>query len=182
MAESQHIELVLPAFSGSEPYERMVRRAKDRKALNEGLASEIKELARSSPYSNIDDTARSLTAILSQSASEEKIRLDHTLLRLTNISRMIPLTSEVLRLSIQYQDDFALSPQDAIVFASVISDLQTIKKEDQRLFVTRNKGDFLNPDISDLLSTYSCKLLFTFENAVGYVRSVIRPPSTDPAK
>lgn len=174
LAESGEIELMLPAFCGGEPYESMIRRSRSRKALHDQLAAEIKELSRSSPYSSIDETARSLTAILSQSASEEKSRLDATLLRLINISRLIPLTSDVLELSITYQAEYGLSPQDAIVLASVVSDLQAQDQEGEKLFVTQNKTDFLNPDIADLLADNSCKLLFRFEDAVGYTRSILR--------
>lgn len=175
MAQAGDIQLILPAFCGGELYESMVRRSRDRKALHNQLAAEIKELARSSPYSNIDETARALSAVLSQSASEEKARLDDTLLRLIGISSLIPLTSDVLALAIKYQGEFGLSPQDAIVFASLISDLEVQNREDQKLFVTRNTGDFLNPDIADLLASNSCKLLFKFTDAVGYIRSVTDP-------
>lgn len=174
LAESSEIQLVIPAFSGGEPYERMVRRSRDRKALHDRLASEIRELSRSSPYTNIDDTARELTAILSESASDEKARLDAALLRLTNISTMIPLDNDVLRVSIAYQGQFALWAQDAIVFASVISHLQAVDPAQEKLFVTKNRNDFLNPDISDLLSSQRCKLLFRFTDALGYIQSVIR--------
>ena len=177
LAESGDIQLVLPAFCGGEPYESMIRRSRSRKTLHDQLAAEIKELSRSSPYSSIDETSRSLTAILSQSASEEKGRLDATLLRLIRISRLIPLTGDVLEFSITFQGQFGLSPQDAIVLASVISDLQAQDTKGESLFVTLNKTDFLNPDIADFLLGHSCKLLFKFEDAVGYTRSILR--STD---
>src|SRR5262245_59369800 len=92
LAESGDIQLAIPAFCGSEPYESMVRRCKERQIIHDQLAKEISELSRSSPYRDITKTARPVTAILSQSAREEKSRLDDTLLRLTKIARMIPLT------------------------------------------------------------------------------------------
>jgi len=115
-----------------------------------------------------------LTAILSESASDEKARLDAVLLRLTNISRMIPLDNDVLRVSIDYQGQFALGAQDAIVFASVISHLESLDPTEEKLLVTKNRNDFLNPDISDLLSSHNCKLLFRFTDAIGYIQSVLR--------
>ncbi|HJQ70583.1 MAG TPA: PIN domain-containing protein [Blastocatellia bacterium] len=174
LAESGEIQLVIPAFSGGEPYERMIRRSRDRKALHDRLAVEIKELSRSSPYTNIDDTSRELTAILSESASDEKARLDAVVLRLTNLSRMIPLDNDVLRISIGYQGQFALGIQDAIVFASVVSHLQSLDLTEEKLFVTKNRNDFLNPDISDVLSSHNCKLFFRFMQAIGYIESVLR--------
>ena len=174
LAESGEIRLTMPAFSGGEPYERMSRRSRDRKALHDRLAIEIQELSRSSPYTDIDDSARELNAILSQSASDEKARLDAVLLRLINVANIIPLDNEALRRSIGYQSQFALSPQDAIVFASVTSHLQSLEPAEEKVFVTKNKNDFVNPDIFDTLSPYNCKLLFNFTDAIGYIQSVLR--------
>ena len=180
LAEAGDIQLILPAFCGGEVYESMVRRSRDRKSLYDQLEREIQELSRSKPYSNIDETAGALIAVLSRSASEEKGRLDDALLRLIGISRLIPLTSDVLGLSVTYQGQFGLSPQDAIVFASIVSNLLPQNREDQKLFVTQNKGDFLNPAIANLLAANSCKLLFRFEDAVGYIRSILRSADNQP--
>ena len=90
LAESGEIQLVIPAFSGSEPYESMVRRSKDRQSIHGQLGKEIDELSRSSPYSGITESAEGITSILSKSVREEKSRLDETLLRLTQIARMPP--------------------------------------------------------------------------------------------
>ena len=174
LAESREVQLIIPAFSGSEPYESMIRRKNRRRELHDRLAAEIRELKRSSPYTGIDDTTRGLNVILSESASEEKARLDAAIVRLTNISTMIPLTSEVLRASIDYQGQFALGPQDAIVFASVVSHLQSLNSGEPKLFVTRNSRDFSNQDIKDLLLTHNCELLFRFADAAGYIQSRLR--------
>lgn len=172
LAESGDIQLVIPAYSCAEPYGRMFRRSTERKALLDRLTKEIKELSRSSPYTKIDDTARELTAILSESASDEKVRLDSVALRLVTLSRMIPLSSDVLQISIGYQDKFALDPQDAIVFASITNDLQTLEPSSEKLFVTRD-NDFLNPDVSDHLSSHNCKLFISFMKALDYIKSVL---------
>ena len=174
LAESGAIQLVIPAFCGGEPYESMVRRSKDRKSVRDQLAAEISELSRSAPYSDITNTAQAIITILSQSAADEKNRLDQTLLRLTKLARMIPLTNEVLAVSLRYQRQFGLSPQDAIVLASIISDLESVEPDFKKLFVTLDTSDFLDPKILKLMSAYGCKLLFRFDNAVGYVKSRVR--------
>jgi hypothetical protein len=149
----------------------MVRRSKDRQTVHDRLATEISELSRSAPYSDITNTAQPIITILSQSADDEKSRLDHTLLRLTKLARMIPLTNDVLAVSLTYQTQFHLSPQDAIVLASIMADLESVEQGLEKLFVTQNKSDFFDPDILELMSAYGCKVLFRFDNAVGYVRS-----------
>jgi len=174
LAESGDIQLAIPAFCGGEPYESMVRRSKDRRILHDHLAKEISELSRSLPYRDIAKTAQAVTEILSQSGGEEKSRLDDTLLRLTKIARMIPLTSDVLAVSLTYQKRFRLSPQDAIVLASIVGDLTLSDEDTEKLFVTQNKDDFVQPNINELMSAHGCKLLFRFDNAAGYVESIIR--------
>lgn len=125
-------------------------------------------------YSGITDSAEGITSILSKSVREEKSRLDETLLRLTQIARMLPLTGDVLTMSLTYQTKFTLSPQDAIVLASITTDLESFEQGSKKLFVTQNKSDFLDPDIRDLMSGHGCKLLFRFDNAVGYVESILK--------
>lgn len=174
LAESGAIQLVIPAFCGSEPYESMVRRSKDRQSVRDQLVAEINELSRSAPYTDITNTAEAIIAILSQSARDEKNRLDDTLLHLTEIARIIPLTSSVLAVSLTYQTRFHLSPQDAIVLASIAADLESVEHGLEKLFVTQNKTDFLEPDILKLMSAHGCKVLFRFDNAVGYVESIIK--------
>ena len=174
LAKSGAIQLVVPAFCGSEPYESMVRRSKDRQTVRDQLVAEINELSRSAPYSDITNTAQPIITILSQSGVDEKSRLDNTLLRLTKLARMIPLTNEVLAVSLTYQTQFHLSPQDAIVLASIMADLESVEHGLEKLFVTQNKSDFFDPDILQLMSAQGCKLLFRFDNAVRYVESITK--------
>lgn len=179
LAESSDIQLVIPAFCGSEPYDSMVRRLKHRKLIEDQLEKELSELSRSSPYGNITRTAEPIRDILSESHGEEKSRLDDTLHRLTKIARMIPLTSDVLAASLAYQTRFHLSPQDAIVLASIVEDLKSIEHGASKLFITQNTRDFLGSDILELMSAHGCKLLFRFDNAVGYVESIIKPKAKE---
>lgn len=182
LAKSGAIQLVVPAFCGSEPYESMVRRSKDRQIVHDRLATEISELSRSAPYSDITNTAEPIITILAQSADDEKSRLDNTLLRLMKLARVIPLTSDVLTLSLTYQIRFGLSPQDAIVLASIMADLESVEHGLEKLFVTQNKSDFFDPDILKLMSAHGCKVLFRFDNAVGYVESIIKHDRVDQSR
>jgi predicted nucleic acid-binding protein len=109
IAEAGRIRLVLPAYCAGEPYERLVRRARDRKALREKLAAEIRELSRSKPYGELAEASRELTSILAQSADQEKRRLETVLLRLLAVAEVIPLDSSLLETAIEFQPKFALS-------------------------------------------------------------------------
>jgi predicted nucleic acid-binding protein len=173
IAEAGRIRLVLPAYCAGEPYERLVRRARDRKALREKLAAEIRELSPSKPYGDLAEASRELTSILARSADQEKRRLETVLLRLLAVAEVIPLDSSILKAAIELQPKFALSPQDAIVFASVQTHLGSVPQDQPKLFLTKNSKDFLTPDIQERLDEMNCRVLVHFEDAVGYLRSTL---------
>jgi predicted nucleic acid-binding protein len=176
-AESGRINLLMPAFCGGEPYERMVRRAKDRKALRERLAQEVRELSRSQPYIDVSSLSRDLASILTKSAYEEKDRLDAALARIIKAAEIIPLDGPILGNALGLQVSLGLSPQDAIVFASVSANMNSSSASEQKVFITRDSKDLLTPDIEDILDQYNCKLLTRFSDGLGYIESMINPPS-----
>jgi predicted nucleic acid-binding protein len=175
--EAKRIRLLMPAFCGGEPYESMIRRAKDRRALQSRLDQEIRELSRSQPYIDIGTVSQDLTSILAKSADEEKIRLDAALMRIIEAAEIIPLDGLALRQSLDFQVNLGLSPQDAIVFASIMAHLEAAPLDEPKVLITKNAKDFLIPDIIDLLTPANCKLLTRFSDGVGYIESAITLPN-----
>ncbi|WP_217429931.1 hypothetical protein [Rugamonas rubra] len=49
LAEAGVVQLAMPAFSVGEPYETLVRRHRERRALANKLTDELKQLRRSAP-------------------------------------------------------------------------------------------------------------------------------------
>lgn len=170
LAESQAIDMAIPAFSIGEPYEAWVRRYKQRKELYNRLSLELQELSRSKPYQEVSKNFHEITALLVKSGEEEKQRLDDVLNRILDIARVIPIESKTIKASIIYQTSLNLSPQDAIVFASVINHLLETQNQ-SNCFITRNSKDFINPNIISELANYDCKLLTTFRGGLGYIAS-----------
>ena len=170
LSESGDICLVLPAFSIGEPYEAWVRRSKQRRGLHEQLITAIHELSRSRPYQGSSDELPELTDLLLRSDEEEKRRLDDTLQRILQTVGVIPIGLSIIRAAITFQESRSLSPQDSIVYASILDHLTTASEE-LRSFITKNSKDFANPDIENELTTYNCQLLTKFANGLGYVRS-----------
>ncbi len=164
------IRLVLPAFSIGEPYETWVRRSKRRREIHEDLTSAIRELSRSSPYEGASEHFHELTSILIRSGEEEKRRLDETLEKILQTVEVVPVGLSIIRAAINYQKKLYLSPQDSIVFASILDHLNTASPE-PCCFITKNSKDFANPDIENELTVNNCKLLTKFADGVGYVGS-----------
>ena len=170
LSESGDISLVLPAFSIGEPYEAWVRRSKQRLGLHEQLITAIHELSRSRPYQGSPDEFQKLTNLLRRSGEEEKLRLDDTLERILQTVEVIPIDLSTIRNAIAFQKSLDLSPQDSIVYASILDHLSTASAE-LRCFITKNSKDFANPDIENELTAYNCQLMTKFANGLGYIRS-----------
>lgn len=52
LCEADKAHLVIPAYSLIEPYETIIRYAKNRIKISNDLAMEVKQLSRSRPYKN----------------------------------------------------------------------------------------------------------------------------------
>lgn len=170
LSESREIKLALPAFSIGEPYEAWVRRYKQRAELHNRLSQEIRELSRSVPYEESSKELQEVTNVLVKSGEEEKQRLDDTISTILQIAEVIPIGLEIIKAAIQFQKTQNLSPQDSIVYASVLGHLANAADE-PKCFLTKNSKDFANPDIYGELNAYGCKLLTRFKDGLGYIQS-----------
>ena len=175
LSESGDIRLVLPAFSIGEPYEVLVRRAKQRRELHRQLRAEIHELSRSSPYRESAHEFQGLTDLLLKIGEEEKRRLDQTLERILQTVEVIPMGLSTIKAAITLEKSRSLSPQDALVYASILEHLGKEESDSFGCFITKNSKDFANPDIENDLAAHNCKLLTRFADGLGYVRSRLKP-------
>lgn len=170
LAESGDVNLVIPAFSVGEPYEALIRRIRRRVELRRQLIIEIRELSRSKPYSNLFQESNDITALLTSSGSEEKQRLDEVLSRILEVAEVITIRASTMKSAIEYQRSLKLSPQDSIVYASVLNHLSSIDSG-PKCFLNRNSKDFATPDIQEELARYDCQLIPSFEQGVGFIKA-----------
>ena len=175
LSESNKIQLVIPAYSLVEPYETLIRDATNRRKLSEPLSKELKQLSRSKPYKDAVDDLQKITAFLVQIQEDEKAKLSQALSRILATAEVIPLNAEILRSAISYQTSHSLSPQDAIVYASVLDHLSNSTVA-LKCFLNRNSKDFDAPDIVDTLLKGGCKMLFNFDKGYDYISNKITPP------
>lgn len=173
LSESGDIRLVLPAFSIGEPYETLERRAKQRRELHRQLSAAIRELSRSSPYRESAHEFRDITDLLIRSGEEENNRLNETLERILQTVEVIPIDSSTIRAAITLQKSRNLSPQDALIYASILDHLGKEESDSFGCFITKDAKDFATPDIKNDLEKYNCKLLTSFANGLEYVRTVV---------
>lgn len=173
--DNDELSLALPAFCVGEAYGRQIRRQREREDLQRRLSVELGELSRSPAYAGRLERVGEVSALLTESGEEERRRLESVLGELYKAATLITLDKVVAKEARCQQEDRGLGPQDALVYASVLGHLrfsgdELLQAERESCFVTRD-NDFADDDVRADLETLGCKLLFKFEDALGYVRS-----------
>jgi len=175
LAEEGAIRLSLPAYSLVEPHETLTRRHLDREALRSGVAKELAQLARSTPLAERAAASQEIVKLLVDSSEYETKRIEQVKQRLCNTSEILPLDVGVLQGAAQCQGKFDLSPQDSVVYSSIRAWLEG-NHAITSCFVSRNPGDFDDPDLRQDLATFNCKYFSSFEVALQYIRHAVGLP------
>ena len=172
LCETGKINLIIPAYCLAEPHEKLTRQANHRKELQRSLDNELVQLRRTKSYSNRVSSIQNIASLLVQSTEEEKVRFIKLRARFLNVAEIIPLTIDILREAANCEAPYDLDPQDAIVFASVISHLQK-NPSVASCFLNKNIKDFDTPDIEDALKKNKCKMLPRFDSGHNFIMSKI---------
>ncbi|NOQ35339.1 MAG: PIN domain-containing protein [Methylococcaceae bacterium] len=170
LCERKKANLILPAYSIAEPYETLIRRERNRKLLAQNIANELQQLSRTELYKTESDNYQTVASFLVKSGEEENERLLQTHKQLLEMAQIIPLEKDVFASALQLKIQFDFSPQDAMVYASVLQHLN-IHKFEKSCFLNKNSKDFDDPDIEESLMKNNCKLLFSFEKGFDYINS-----------
>lgn len=172
LAETGQVNLILPAFAIAEPFSSWVGRRRQRQQLHEKLGQELSELGRSEPYARARETFQDITKVLLISSKEEKSRLDAVIYRVLDQSHLIPIEVDVIKNAIEFQTKYKLSPQDSIIYASVLSHLSDGHK-DEKCFITKDSKDFASPDVIQGLSELGCVLATNFGQGYGIIHKYL---------
>ena len=169
--EREGAELALPVFCVGEAYEAFGRKRRERLELADRLRGELAQIVRSKPYADRSKELNELADLFRRSGQEQKARLDRVLDEVLGVGRLLPLDRDTHRKAVNYQKTRSLAPQDSVVYASVMEDLEK-STGSPSCFITRNSKDFVNPDIRDLdLANRSCTLLTNFTAGLGHVQA-----------
>lgn len=163
-------QLAIPAYSLIEPYETLVRRHNERTRIKRDLDKELKQMVRSPGLAERMARFEDMVGLLTDSAVEEASRLEEARSRLLGVAQVIPADAAVLASAVRYRALHALSPQDAVVYASVLADL-VAEGPERSCFLNRNTKDFGNPGIVQELLVRNCKLLPRFDSGLAYLLS-----------
>jgi len=176
MAEKNDIKLSLPAYSIVEPYESIIRRRKSRRKTYDALSRELADITRSMPFEEKANELAQLTGLLLQVGEVEQNEARTLISRLLKLATLIDLDTTILQDALSVQESLSLGPQDAVVFASIMSKVDADGAPS--CFITKNSKDFSDPVIVDQFEQRSCKLFFDFERAFNYIEHMLKtnPP------
>jgi predicted nucleic acid-binding protein len=178
LCESGRAQLFIPAYSLAEPHEKLYRQKQSRRALQRDLESEIQQLTRSASYSSLTPSLQVISRALIQSFDDEREHFRQFRSRVLKAGHVIPLTSQIIDLAAQSEDTYDFSPQDALVFASVIDHLRQ-SRPPAACFLNKNSKDFDNPDIVRELRDLNCKMIARFDHGWRFIQSASSTRAND---
>ena len=171
LCEAKKATLILPAYSIGETYETLGRHQKRRARLNNELTTEIKQLQRSNLHKDKIESYQMISFLLKSDEEENESLLENHN-RLLAIAEILPMEKDVL-MSATKAPAKLKSPQDSIVYASVLKHLR-LHKSEESCFLNKNSKDFNDPDIDEELANNKCKLLFSFRKGYDYISTIIK--------
>lgn len=173
LIEVGQAHLVIPAYCLAEPHEKLRRQSSNRKELQQVLDAELRQLARTASYTARIGSIQDISSLLIQSNEEERQRFNLYRERLLRVGEIVPLTVEILNAALKYEAIYDLTPQDALVYASVIHYLQRFPSA-KSCFLNRNSRDFDNPDIVDELDKSDCKMIPRFDDGFRFIQTRLK--------
>ena len=173
LARTGAITLALPAVSAAEARATWYRRAADRREFHTDLQKHIREISRSEPFRGLVDQSRDVVAALIAGGEESRNRLESAIEVLVTEATVIPLTSDVVAVARWHERMYSLTPQDAVVLASVKAHAET--HDGPKVFISQDAKGFADPNVYAELAVVQCKMLVNFDDALGYIRNALKP-------
>ncbi len=167
-SEKKSIQIDYPIFSISEPFSTITVRGSIRNKIANSLTRELTQLKRSIPHKPIVSSLEKVPAILVDIKKKEMDSLENIVGRILKAGRHIELNSRIFKNAIKYESTYGLSPQDSIIYASVITDLLKRPPKDKKYFVSRNWKDFRKTN--EELKRYNCQYIESYDHVLDLIR------------
>ena len=159
--------LIVPGYCFAEPHETLRRRQKEREKLEADLKRQIRDMSRTAVRRGRLARLDEILDILTRSVQEDSRNLNAICLDLLQCASIIPLNAEVLSMAERCRRKHDLSPQDSIVYASILFHLEKCRSL-TNFAIIRDK-DFAIQDIKEELMGYNCTLISNFNQARGII-------------
>ncbi len=177
LAEDKKIMLAFSSFVLGECYECIIRERRVRNELHTALVKTLRDLQRSKPYERIKLDLEPMVGVLTNAYTRQIELLHITIDRLLGIGVNIEMNQDCFREALRYQGNLGLSPQDSIIYASVIADLKTRSLDERKYFLSRDRRAFGNDDDRDIkaeLDTYNCRYIGSFVQGLDVIQRELK--------
>jgi len=166
LAEAEEIELVVPTVAFAECHAKLAAQSKKRNVLLSEIRTEIKQIARSRGFAELEQTSKGITDALVSSGALYASQLDKVSHRFRACAHLIPLTPDMIGDVSGLELAFDLLPGDLFIYASLNRYLAE-RAGAPSLFVTKDK-DFEQTAAS--LQARGCQLIFGFAAAYAALK------------
>jgi predicted nucleic acid-binding protein len=168
LAEAGRIELSYPAIALTEPFSTLLRYANQRSQALATINEQLSDLARSQAHQAVVTTSAALVNALSTLQKDETDLLRQAVDRMLAVGRSLPLTPSVFVEARVAELQHALSPQDGIVFASIIKDLDgSGSPSAPSCFLSKNSRDFWGT--RGEFARRNCRYMSKFADGLAFV-------------
>jgi hypothetical protein len=140
--------------------------------MAEALVSELRQLGRSRPYTDEIDAFQGITGLFARSIEDEDRRVMDVLERILATASIIPLEADTIRQAAAHGAATKVSPQDSIIYFSVLRHLASAR-DPRGAFISKDRKGFDDPDIVESLESRGCKMLFRFADGYHYVEHLV---------
>lgn len=159
--------LLVPQYALTEVFQTLRHRSNERAEQQSFFQREIEQHRRETDADLVDtdNLVRLLNNLLTERTAAQTTRLYAATAQLASVAPGPALTAEVLEEAQTVQTRHGLSPQDALVYASVLAGLRLLPIDSPKLFITRNPRDFEQLLIIEELRASRCHLMSNFQGA-----------------
>lgn len=161
--------LYLPQYAVAEVFEKLRplrnRRDEYRRYILEEISQHRREDA--SDATKMDDLTQALTTLLEERTQQQTQQLYTIASELAQEAVTLIMSPVIIQQAYRSSQSHGLSPQDGLVYASVLAEMQRLPPQAPKLFISRNKDDFGKPSIRAELQELGCEYLASFRAAAG---------------
>ena len=160
--------LHVPQYALTEVFQKLRPLRNERDEAQKYLVAEIaKHLSEEDSDANaMDDLTRALNTLLSARTESQTQRLYAVAAEIAQLAPGPALTAAIIQNALYQERMHRLSPQDALIYASVLAGLQELPSSSPKLFITSDE-DFNKPTLRQELQGYGCKLITDFRSGAG---------------
>lgn len=173
LAQENAFRLVLPAFCVAEARATWRRRVAERQEFHSRFRYHLRGIARSERYRALNDQFEEISDALVSGGEDVRQGLEAAVSVAADVGEVISMTADIIKLAYGIELIYSLSPQDALVLASVQSHAE--QHAGPKCFVTQDVRDFASEGVIRGLTAMGCKVIVNFDDAVAYIKNALPP-------